>query len=148
MSSQLDEFRYVIGLAPGKTSFYDPVSKCNLFLTRKVFGFNIEPTTNILRGLKAGVLIDIKGNLKETDTVRLAPDQLSQIRSAEFTPEQLAQIQSMPLTPEQLAQIQTAIVQEQDGQQPAAGQDISGGKTQRGGRNRKKPDTPLAADNQ
>ena len=62
--STLDEFKYVVGLAPGKTSFYDPVSKCNLFLTRKVFGFNIEPTTNILTALKHGTLVDVKGNLK------------------------------------------------------------------------------------
>ena len=80
--STLDEFKYVVGLAPGKTSFYDPVSKCNLFLTRKVFGFNIEPTTNILTALKHGTLVDVKGNLKETDTVRLAPDQMAQIQAA------------------------------------------------------------------
>ena len=80
--SALGDFKYVVGLAPGKTSLYDPVSKCNLFLTRKVFGFNIEPTTNILTALKHGTLVDIKGNLKGTDTVRLAPDQLAQIQAA------------------------------------------------------------------
>jgi hypothetical protein len=84
--STLDNFKYVVGLAPGKTSFYDPVSKCNLFLTRKVFGFNIEPTTNILTALKHGTLVDIKGNLKETDTIRLAPDQLEQIQAAAERP--------------------------------------------------------------
>jgi len=73
--NQLDDFTYVVKLAPGKTSFYDPVSQCNLFLSRPVFGFNIEPTTNILRGLKAGVLTDVKGNLKTSDIVKPAIQQ-------------------------------------------------------------------------
>jgi hypothetical protein len=83
---QLDDFTYVVGLAPGKTSFYDPVSKCNLFKSRPVFGFNIEPTTDILRGLKGGVLVDIKGNLKPSDTIK--PAAAPAVQQAQVPPQQ------------------------------------------------------------
>ena len=82
--SAMDEYKYAVALAPGKSSFYDPVSRCNLFLTRKAFGFNIEPTINILTAIRYGTLVDLKGNLKETGTVRIEPEQLAQLQGATF----------------------------------------------------------------
>ena len=61
-------YKFVVELAPGKMSFYDPESKCNLFMNHRVFGFDMDPTPNILMAMRTGTLIDVNGNIKDNIT--------------------------------------------------------------------------------
>ena len=71
-----DNYMYVVGLAPGKLSFYDPESKCNLFMNHKVFGFNTEPTANIMKALKTGTLVDLKGTITDNVSASATSDEI------------------------------------------------------------------------
>lgn len=64
--NRLDKYtrhKYAIGLDVSANSFYDPLSRINLFKSNPVIGFDIEPTKNIVEAVKAGTLIDLKGNI-------------------------------------------------------------------------------------
>ena len=57
------ETEYGVRLSVGASSFYDPESKCNLFLSTPFYLFNHAPTRAIIKGVQSGRLTDLKGNI-------------------------------------------------------------------------------------
>lgn len=66
--------KYAIKLGVLTNSFYDLESKANLFKSMPYYFFNHQPTNAILNGVNSGRLIDLKGNIKESESKTASVD--------------------------------------------------------------------------